>query len=38
MFEGTEITESIYEGVIEPPTRADTNFDSLRSKIRGEFA
>ena len=39
MFESMEISESIYEGVVETyykkPTRADANQDGNRRKMRG---
>ena len=42
MFERMEITESIYEGVVEPSykkhTRADANCDGHSKQNRGESA
>ena len=41
MFERMEITESIYEGVVETfykkSTREDDNHTGLRSKMKGEY-
>ena len=42
MFECMEMSESIYEGVVEPsykkPTREDTNRSGPTNKMRGQSA